>query len=411
MDTLITLDQHDLEISGFKLTATGLVPHGEPTYDQWYECGEVLKRVEKAVGFWVGDWLVYGRGKWGEMYTQAMDETGLTEKTLKNYLYVAKNVEKSRRREKLSFKHHSEVASLSGWEQDEMLALAEQNGWDSDEMRTQVKTYKLKQHHDALPKFDGRIENLERLTIINADACELSNLVSGAQLVFCSPPYNVGISYGEHDDSLDPAEYESLMRQILYECYNTLVVGGRIGIVVPFGIDRNPYIPIAPMMLRLLDDAGFTLRGIVTWDKATTGNRTTWGSWMSASNPALRDRTESVLIAHKVTPELEQKGASLLTDGEQFMQLAQDLWQIPPASAQRTKHPAPFPVELAERFIRLYGYAGCKVVDPFMGSGSTLIAALRLDCEAVGVDIDATYCALARERVKEELEVEHVHPA
>lgn len=349
MNKLTTKAPDDLEVSGFKLTATGLVPTGDPTYDQWYACGEWLKRAEKAVGFWIGDWLIYGRGKYGERYSQAMTDTGLEYQTLANYKYVAENVEFSSRKENLSFKHHFAVAPLSSWEQKEILELAEQQKWDAEETRVQVKAYKLKQHNDSLPKFDGRIETLDRLTIINGDACELSNLVSKAQLIFTSPPYNVGIAYGEHDDSMDAAEYETMMRQIFYECYSTLVVGGRMGVVVPFGIDRNPYVPLVPMMLRLLDDAGFILRGIVTWDKATTGNRTTWGSWMSSSNPALRDRTESILIAHKVTPELEQAGASLLTDAEQFTQLAQDLWQIPPASAQRLHHPAPFPIELAER--------------------------------------------------------------
>lgn len=412
IDTQIThLEEHNLVVNGFTLTATGLIPNGEPSYNDWYSCGEWLKRAEKAVGFWIGDWLIYGRGAYGEMYSQAVNMFGYTEETLRNYKYVAEKVELSSRNDNLSFKHHFAVAPLANWEQKEVLEKAVLNEWTEQETREHIKERKLKQHHASLPKFDGKLETLDRLTIINGDACELSNLVTHAQLIFTSPPYNVGVEYGEHDDAMIADDYETMMRQIFYECYNVLDVGGRIGVVVPFGVDRNPYVPFVPMMLRLLDDAGFTPRGLITWDKATTGNRTTWGSWLSASNPALRDRTECIIVAHKVSPDLPIKGAALITDAERFTTLAQDLWQVPPANAGRIKHPAPFPIELAERFISFYGYAGCKVVDPFCGSGSTLLAALRLGCAAVGVEIDATYCALARERIREELNEDVYSPS
>ena len=84
--------------------------------------------------------------------------------------------------------------------------------------------------------------------------------------------------------------------------------------------------------------------------------------------------------------------------GELFLALTQDLWPVAPESAQRIGHPAPFPVELAERLIRLYGYPGCHVVDPFAGSGTVGVAAQSLGCRATLVDIDAGYCALAARR-------------
>lgn len=394
----------DLTVSGFQLTATGLVPVGEPTYAEWEQCGEFIKRAEKAVGFWIGDWLNYGKAHWGEMYAQAIEETSLSYQTLANYKYVASKVDFSRRRERLSFMHHSEVSSLAGWEQDAMLGAAVTNGWDSKSMRDKVKAYKIKKHHASLPPFNGKLESLaDRLTILHGNACELSGMVDKAHLVFTSPPYNVGIAYEEHDDALDVDDYADLLANVFAECYAALVVGGRMGVVFPFGVGRNPYVSLVSLMERLLIGAGFDLRGHIVWDKSTTGNRTSWGSWLSPSNPSLRDRTECILVAQKESADLEIKGAALVTGSDEFMALTQNAWHVPPESAQRVKHPAPFPLELAERFIKLYGYAGCKVVDPFMGSGSTLIAALRLGCEAVGVDIDATYCALARERIKEEL--------
>ena len=126
------------------------------------------------------------------------------------------------------------------------------------------------------------------------------------------------------------------------------------------------------------------------------------------SDPALRDRTERIIVAHKgngylpLPPAVVQHDAkgsySTFLPGELFLALTQDLWQVAPESAQRIGHPAPFPVELAERLIRLYGYPGCHVVDPFAGSGTVGVAARQLGCHATLVDIDAGYCALATRR-------------
>lgn len=399
--------KQDSEVSlhGFKLTATGLVPQGNPSYDEWYSCGVWLRHAEGAIGFWIGDWIRYGEKRsWGEQYSQALDETGLDYQTLRDYKYVASKVDLSLRNDKLGFHHHRAVAKLPPPEQKKFLARAAKEELSVDDLRLAIKKQQLKEHHAALPKFDSNgTAHLDRLTILHGDSRQFSKSVNGLHLVFLSPPYNVGIEYGEHNDSMDQEEYFTLLHDLFVQSYEALVTGGRIGVVVPSGIGRNPYMPLAPFVQSILTGAGFTLRGEIVWDKATAGNRTSWGSWMSASNPALRDRTERVLIAHKITPELEICGPSLIRDGDEFMALAQDVWQIPPESAERVKHPAPFPVELAERFIRFYGYAGCKVGDLCMGSGSTLIAALRLGCEAFGMDISKTFCALARERIKEEL--------
>jgi site-specific DNA-methyltransferase (adenine-specific) len=262
---------------------------------------------------------------------------------------------------------------------------------------------KKQERKNALPKFPaGGMESLAKVTIINGDARQLSDIVDKAHLIFTSPPYNVGMKYGTHNDTMAPDEYKKFMKRVYGECYKVLVEGGRIGVNVPFGVDRNPYVPIMPLHLAWLADAGFTVRGIIVWDKGTTGNRTSWGSWASPSNPALRDRTECIIVCHKGKPDLPIKGPSLLEDGDRFMELTQDVWQVAPENAQRKNHPAPFPVSLPERFLQLYGYRGCKLVDPFMGTGGGMVAAWRNGCEGVGVDIDPDYCAEAKLRLAEE---------
>ncbi len=248
-----------------------------------------------------------------------------------------------------------------------------------------------------------------RINIINADSQYLSSLIDETvQLVITSPPYNVGIEYDSVSDDL--STYIPLITAVWKECYKVMQDGARIAVVVPFGIGRNPYIPFDCQIMNTLIDAGFELRGRIVWDKNTTGNRTSWGSWRLPSNPSIRDTTECIIVAHKGSSKLElpagatQKDAvgshtAWLADGEEFMALTQDHWVIAPESAQRVKHPAPFPIELAERLIKFYAYPGAHVLDPFGGSGTVAVAAQKLGCDATLVEISQNYCELAKGRL------------
>ncbi len=248
--------------------------------------------------------------------------------------------------------------------------------------------------------------------VICADSRQLLRHVAlnSAHLVITSPPYNVGVNYNGYHDDLPAEDYLALLRTVFANCQQVLVPGGRLAVVVPFGASRSPWQPRAAQVTGLLTALGFGLRGQITWDKGTTGNRTTWGSFRLPTNPTLRDRTEAILVAHTADGRLAVPESTLQRDakgtyspflpGELFLALTQDLWAIAPESAQRIGHPAPFPVELAERLIRLYGYPGCHVLDPFAGSGTVGVAARQLGCQATLLDIDAGYCRLAQARIQ-----------
>lgn len=252
------------------------------------------------------------------------------------------------------------------------------------------------------------------VTIHNADARHLAGLeIAPVHLVITSPPYNVGIDYATHSDDMTPEEYADLLLGTFEQCHQVMTDGARIAVIVPFGVGRCPWEPIPPTVYRLLSAAGFTLRGQIIWDKNTTGNRTSWGSFRNPSDPALRDTTEAIIVAHKGSGKLaipdavkaiDGKGAhtAALADSDYFMELAQDHWIVAPESAQRIGHPAPFPVELAKRLIDFYAYPGAHVLDPFGGSGTTAIAAMRADCSATLIEISAEYCRLAEERIAHE---------
>lgn len=250
---------------------------------------------------------------------------------------------------------------------------------------------------------------VSRVTIINADAQQVGELVTELiHLVVTSPPYNVGIDYDQHNDDL--TTYLPMLGNVWRGCHRVMADGARIAVVVPFGVGRNPYTPFDCQIMQTLVDAGFTLRGRIVWDKNTTGNRTSWGSYRLPSSPSIRDTTECIIVAHKGSDSLEipadlkrrdEKGTHTewLTDGDYFMGLAQDHWVVAPESAQRVKHPAPFPIELVTRLIHFYAFPGAHILDPFGGSGTTGIAAKRLGCDATLVELSAGYCQLAKERI------------
>jgi len=234
--------------------------------------------------------------------------------------------------------------------------------------------------------------------------------ICDVDLVVTSPPYNVGIEYGEHHDQMPPEQYEDLLDQVFLACHQVMRDGARIAVVMPFGVGRNPWRPLGLLTATRLQKAGFILRGQIVWDKGSSGNRTSWGSFRMPSDPSLRDTVECILVAHKAhsaapVPRTvlrqDDKGthSPWLASSDYFLALSQDHWAVAPESAQRVGHPAPFPVELAQRLLHFYGWPGCTLLDPFGGSGTVGVAAALWGCKAHLVDIDPAYCDLAARRV------------
>jgi site-specific DNA-methyltransferase (adenine-specific) len=250
------------------------------------------------------------------------------------------------------------------------------------------------------------------------DARHMDGVADGSvALVVTSPPYFAGKQYEEELERegvpSSYLEYLAMLTDVFAECARKLEPGGRIAVNVA-NLGRKPYRSLSADVIRILEhDLGLLLRGELVWQKAEGASGScAWGSFRSAANPVLRDITERVVVASKGRFDrartVRQRAAeglphesTLMT--EDFMALTLDVWSIPPESARRVGHPAPFPVELPEQLIRLYTYRDDLVLDPFMGSGSALVAAAALGRRYAGYDLDPTYVDLARRRVTEAL--------
>jgi DNA modification methylase len=214
-------------------------------------------------------------------------------------------------------------------------------------------------------------------------------------LAFTSPPYNVGKSY---DDDISLAAYLGLIGRVASEVYRVLLPGGRYVVNIA-NLGRKPYIPMHMYFYQTHMAVGFLPMGEIIWRKAkgASGN-CAWGSWQSAKAPRLRDTHEYLLVFAKEFFSRPERGQSDIGRDE-FMDATLSIWEIPPESAKRVGHPAPFPVALAERVIRLYSYVDDVVLDPFLGSGATCVAAKQNHRRYVGFEIEADYCRLAEERI------------
>ena len=239
-------------------------------------------------------------------------------------------------------------------------------------------------------------ENLNKLYCKSSESMdEIPD--NSVHLMITSPPYNVG---KEYDNDLTIDEYLELLTAVFAQTYDKLVTGGRACINIA-NIGRKPYIPLHAMVIEIMLDLGFLMRGEIIWDKsASAGGSCAWGSWMSASNPVLRDYHEYILVFSKDSYSKNKFQAKKDTiEKDDFIQWTKSIWTFPAVNAKRIGHPAPFPIELPHRLINLYSYEGDVVLDPFCGSGTTCIAALRNNRKYVAYDNNPEYIGLAENRI------------
>lgn len=260
------------------------------------------------------------------------------------------------------------------------------------------KLYSEFEDKEILDKIENELsENfINKLILGSAENMkELPN--NSIHLMITSPPYNVS---KEYDDDLTLKEYLQLLENSFKETYRVLVNGGRACINLA-NLGRKPYIPLSDYISKIMLDIGFNMRGEIIWNKAASASPSTaWGSWQSATNPILRDIHEYILVFSKGDYKREKGKKENTISKEQFMEWTKSIWTMNAESARRIGHPAPFPEELPFRLIQLYSFRNDIILDPFMGSGTTAISALKSERKFVGYDISKEYISLAEKRIE-----------
>lgn len=252
------------------------------------------------------------------------------------------------------------------------------------------------------PNYVKFIENPTPSENLDQIYCKSSEIMDdipdySVHLMVTSPPYNVK---KEYDEDLSLEEYRTLLKTVFKETYKKLVTGGRACINVA-NLGRKPYIPLHSYIIEDMLDIGFFMRGEIIWNKASSASPSTaWGSWQSAANPVLRDIHEYILVFSKESFSRKRGDKINTITSENFIEWTKSVWTFPAVSARSIGHPAPFPEELPHRLIQLYTFKDDVVLDPFCGSGTACLAAIK-DCRHyIGYDIDEKYVQLANQRIK-----------
>ena len=247
----------------------------------------------------------------------------------------------------------------------------------------------------------GRIFYHDQAIRLVHDDARTTTLIEPASvdLIVTSPPYNVGMDYNAHEDDASYADYLAFSRAWMARCYAWLRDDGRFCLNIPLDKNKGGQQSVGADLTTIAKEVGFRYHSTVVWNEGNISRRTAWGSWMSASAPYVIAPVELIVILYKERWKKTSGSKESDVTRDEFMEWTNGLWTFNGESAKRVGHPAPFPIELPRRCIRLFSYVGDTVLDPFAGSGTTLIAAAMLGRRGIGIEMDADYCQLAVDRL------------
>ena len=242
-----------------------------------------------------------------------------------------------------------------------------------------------------------------RSSIINEDIFTTKKIAAGSiDLLVTSPPYNVDIPYSSHDDCSTYEDYRDFSRRWMKRCFTWLKDDGRFCLNIPLDKNKGGQQSVGADLTTIAKKIGFSYHSTVVWNEGNISRRTAWGSWVSASAPYVIAPVELIVILYKKSWKKTSGSKESDISRKEFMEWTNGLWTFNGERKKKTGHPAPFPVELPLRCIKLFSFIGDTVFDPFMGSGSTLVAASKCNRKGIGIEIDPGYCKIAVERLEKE---------
>ncbi len=227
-------------------------------------------------------------------------------------------------------------------------------------------------------------------------------------LIVTSPPYNVDIHYNSFRDDISYEKYLEFTEKWLKKAYLLMKFDGRMCLNIPLdkskGRKEAGFQSVYADIINIAKKVGWKYFSTIIWNEGNISRRTAWGSWLSAKAPYVIAPVEVIVILYKKRWSRIQTGISDITKKE-FMEWTNGVWTFSGESKKKVGHPAPFPVELPKRCIKLFSFVGDTVLDPFLGSGSTLIACALLNRKGIGVEIDENYCQLSKKRLISESQI------
>jgi len=243
----------------------------------------------------------------------------------------------------------------------------------------------------------------ETLKIINDNILSTRKISSEEiDLIITSPPYNLDIKYNSHNDTLSYKEYLNFSKKWISRCFRWLKDDGRFCLNIPLDKNKGGQQSVGADLTALAKKVGFKYHSTIIWNEGNISRRTAWGSWLSASAPYVIAPVELIVVFYKKYWKKTSGSKKSDISKKEFMEWTNGLWTFSGESKKRVGHPAPFPIELPKRCIKLFSYIGDTILDPFMGSGTTLIAAYLNNRKVIGIEFDKTYCELAKRRLIKE---------
>lgn len=243
----------------------------------------------------------------------------------------------------------------------------------------------------------------DSITVYHDDILKITAIPENSiDLIVTSPPYNVDINYNSNADNLTYEDYLEFTKQWIQKCYKFAKDDGRFCLNIPLDKNKGGQQSVYADITKIAKDTGWKYHSTIIWNEGNISRRTAWGSYMSASAPYVIAPVEMILILYKNSWKKMSGSKKNDISKEEFMQWTNGVWVFNGESKKRIGHPAPFPIELPRRCIKLFSFIDDTVLDPFLGSGTTLIASYLNNRKGIGIDIDKDYCKLVIKRLQQE---------
>lgn len=387
--------------------------HEGVSLERWKEIGLSLQQMLKAVPWWLGDWWRFGERRWGELTGESVKQvTGKAYQTVRNYAWICGKFDPSLRRDNLDFTYYAELAGRMSKNPEATMqvltdlikvvdetddpAMLDEILPKTREMSRRVRE-KQQEINDAKP--DPVLPEDMPVLVEVGDATAMNLMDETVHLIVTSPPYGVDVEYR---DSFDPAEaWPKLMADFLKEAYRVSRDAGRLAINVPLDTTQGGCRPTYAQIVRLAEEQGWTYRFTITWAEDNISKSTARGSIDSASAIHVISPVEMVAVFYKGAQWKRERPPEVESDlaRDEWVDWTNGLWQFPGEAQAWEGHPAAFPTKLPQRLIKMLSFPGDTVLDPFCGSGSTLVAAYWLLREAIGFDVSEHYVKSTKRRL------------